>query len=1038
MVLAVLLVALILLLILAWFMRVRIATDFIDRELARRGVEASYDVKRIGFGTQVLENLVIGDPDSPDLRARQVKVQILVGFGGPKVGLITARGVRIRGRIVDGKLSLGQLDRLLPPPSGLPFRLPDQRVDVADSAIFLATPAGPLALGLAGKGNLADGFRGQLALAASNLALGECSLARPRAELAVRVDDLRPSVRGPLTLDRLSCGDDLALWAPSFDLQARLSPALDSWRGNLGASSQRLSAPPASATGLQIRASFAGDRERTIGRVNLAASALAIDDLATASTRFDGDYGLSPLTGDFQLDGALAVQGLRLDEASLAPMVEALEGPAGTPLGPIGANLSTALVRAARGGGSATAGVRLTNSDGLGGVQLDRVDYRSRSGASLQMTGGEGLSYSWPSGGFRVDGSLALSGGGFPEARFRLAQARIGSPIEGRGRIAPMSAGSARLALGDVHFTAGADGLTRFRTSMVLDGPFSGGRVDGLAMPISGRFGPGGLAIGEGCVTARFRRLQLDDLDLGEASVPLCPSGPALVSSDGGRLRVGAELRGPDFSGRLGGSPVRLAASRLLVGLDAFTASGLEARFGPPQSATRLDIGRLSGRFGRLGIAGDFGGLSGTIAAVPFILSEGSGRWQFAAGRLDVDGGIRIADQQDVVRFHPLVSEDLKLTLQGNRIESTGWLLHPGSRVRVTEAQIVHDLGTGAGSARLDVPGLRFTPSFQPEQLTPLTLGVVALVDGSLSGEGRVEWDMEGTRSSGTFATEGMNLAAPFGPVEGLTTRIEFTDLLGLTSAPGQVAQVDLVRAGIDVYDGTVRYQLQPNYHVAVESGRWPYAGGELFLQPTVLDFSQETTKYLTFRVAGLDAARFIQQMEFSNIAATGTFDGIIPMQFDRSGGRIVGGRLEARPEGGTLSYVGELTDRDLGPYGILAFNALKSLSYDRFDLTLDGALAGEFITTIDLDGIARDPSLTTLPSGSGITEMIARRAFRQIAAIPFEFNIRIQGQFRSLIATARSFSDPTNLIQSVLPGALRDRETPFSDVQDEESEPVQ
>ena len=31
-----------------------------------------------------------------------------------------------------------------------------------------------------------------------------------------------------------------------------------------------------------------------------------------------------------------------------------------------------------------------------------------------------------------------------------------------------------------------------------------------------------------------------------------------------------------------------------------------------------------------------------------------------------------------------------------------------------------------------------------------------------------------------------------------------------------------------------------------------------------MLDFSRESTKYLTFRVEALDAARFIQLMEFS------------------------------------------------------------------------------------------------------------------------------------------------------------------------------
>lgn len=1020
----------------AWLMRAKLATGYIDRELARRGVQASYHVKRIGFGTQVLENLVIGDPRRPDATAREVRVQVLAGLTGPRVGLITARGVRMRGRIVGGRLSLGQIDRLLPPPSGLPFRLPDQRVDVADAAILIETPAGPVALGLAGRGNLSDGFRGHLAILARDLQVGRCAIARPKASVAVSVADLRPSFRGPVAIESLRCGNDLAAERPLFALNATLSPAVDSWRGRSAVRVARLRAGPNNMVGLQGRLTFDGDAHRTAGVIDVATAAAALSAFRAAGTHFAGRYVIEPRrNGNLLLAGDARVRGPGLSGNRLAGLASTLRGLGGTPLGPIGEGLAGALARASRAGGDAAGHLTLVNGRGFGAVRITDLRYVTLSGARLIGTGGDGITYYWPSGAVRLDGNFALSGGGFPDARLALRQPHIGAALSGAARVAPMRAGQARLALGEIRFNAAAGGRTRFSTILLADGPLGAGRVTGLVLPLRGWFGRGGFALGEGCVAAGFRSLELQGLRLGPSRLPLCPTGPALVWQQGRAVRVGGELRGARFAGRLGGSPIHIASSRLRVSEDGFDAANVAVRLGASTGVNRLDVGSLTGRFVPRGVSGGYAGLSGRLANVPLLLGEGTGRWQLLGGNLALQGSLRLADAVEPPRFNPLVSNDFRLALVNNRIHATGDLRHPPTATLVAQAAIDHNLQTGAGRAVLDVPGIRFTEGFQPEALTRLTTGVVALVEGTVTGQGRIEWDGRGVRSTGTFSTADMDLAAPFGPVEGLRTTIEFTDLLGLVSAPGQVAEMDLVRAGIDVYDGRLVYQLQPNYHVAVENGRWPFAGGELLLQPTVLDFSQESTKYLTFRVVGLDAARFVQQMEFSNISATGTFDGVVPMQFDQRGGRVVDGRLSARQPGGTLSYVGELTDRDLGVYGKMAFDALKELRYDRFDMTLDGDLAGEFFTRIDLDGVARNPTTAIEVPGGAIGQAIVRRALSQLAQIPFEFNIRIQGPFRALIATARSFDDPSLLIQPVLPRLLRDLPTTVTDVQDEESE---
>src|SRR6476469_466240 len=58
-----------------WIQRRPIATHFLKGEFERRGVTASYHLDRIGFRTQQVSNLVIGDPNRPDLIARRAIIQ---------------------------------------------------------------------------------------------------------------------------------------------------------------------------------------------------------------------------------------------------------------------------------------------------------------------------------------------------------------------------------------------------------------------------------------------------------------------------------------------------------------------------------------------------------------------------------------------------------------------------------------------------------------------------------------------------------------------------------------------------------------------------------------------------------------------------------------------------------------------------------------------------------------------------------------------------------------------------------------------------
>jgi translocation and assembly module TamB len=1022
-----------LLLVIVWSQRVDIATGFIDRELEKRGVRATYTLRRVGFRTQQMENLVVGDPARPDLTARFVEVKLpLLSLLNPKLDKITARGVRLRGQVVDGKLRLGDIDKLMPPPTGAPFRLPDLNVDLADASMALTAPAGKVGLAIEGKGNLSDGFRGKIAAIARKMDLGTCEVSAAASYFDVVVADRRPAVKGPLKAQSFNCGQALQVAEPLLALNANFPETMNAWRGATDVEALSVRSGINALDAVKGRLSFDGKAEQTRGELNVGSRIVRIADFTGRQMALGGKYAFSMTSGRLSLVGNGGARNIAAAPALLSPIREALSSAEGTPLDPIGDALAAALQRSAR-DFDARATVRLVNGPGGGAVRFDTMDANSRSGMTLGIAGGDGVTYYWPQGVMRVDGDIALFGGGFPTTRLSLDQPRAGAPVRGVARVAPMRVRDARLALGDIRFTAASGQRTRFETMVSMDGPFSGGRVWGLTLPVRGSFGGGAFAIGEGCVMASFTALEASSLRLGRTRLPLCPTGPALIwKAPGGEVRGGADIRSPRFLGRLGNSPLDVAGSNLRFGIDGpnFNGTSVVIRLGSEGYVNQLELAAIAGRFNDTGVAGTFNGLAGKIANVPLLISKGNGDWSVVNDRLTLAGGITVADDNPDPRFYPLISNDFRLTLDGERIDAGGALYDPESNVHITNATIRHNLASGQGDAALDVPGIRFSvDGYQPEDLTRLTLGVVALVDGTLRGRGDIRWSEAGTTSDGTFSLEDMDLAASFGPVQGLDTTMRFTDLLGLVTAPSQLATVERIQAGIDVFDGRIRYQVLPDLRVKVEEGRWPFAGGELILEETILDFSQPSEKRLTFRIVGMNAAAFVQQMEFSNISLTGTIDGVLPMVFDQSGGRIVGGRLEARAPGGTLSYVGELTDKDLGAWGVIAFNALKSLRYSKLIIQLDGSLAGEFTSRIELDSISRAVD----SSGGGIIDMV----LAQFAKVPIDFNINIKGPFRSIIAMTRSFDDPSDLVVPVLPEQLEVVPTQ-TDVQREESETVQ
>ena len=988
-------------LIIVWATRKTIATAVIDRKLAQAHVSARYRIVDLGWGGQRLVNVVIGDPHRPDLTASWLELRTRIGLDGAQVTTVRAGGLRLRASLANGRLSLGQIDRLLPRSTGNgPFRLPAIDLDMTDGRVRLTSAPGVIDLVLSGRGRLDDGFSGRLAAASPHLVASGCTADRVSLKSEVGIDRGAVKLTGPLGVQRLACQGGAATNLV-VDLDATLARGLAAWSGRAAARADHLIAAALAMTQATGRVTFAGSAGATIGEARLGGGPARI---GTVTSRALGLFGRYRLSSDPAFVGKVSATGVSLPPAMLSAVRQQEHGASATPIAPLLHRAAGALVHAAD-DFAVTAQIALTRR----AATLTRLDGVAQSGARAAFAADRPITMAWatmPA----IAGTVRLSGGSLPTATIRLDQSTPQGPISGVATILPYAADGARLALDPIHFTASRAGA-HIITVATMSGPLADGRVEGLRVPIvADRDATGVLRLGLDCITLSFDRLAVSTLRLRAARLPLCPTGPELVRVAAGKVEGGARVATLRLMGSLGSTPLSLAAEDTYVtfGNSGVTTRNVVARLGEGAAATQLTIGRLLGTASTTGLGGRFDNAAGQIGKVPLLLSNAGGDWRFGGGALAVLGTATVADSTPAARFRALRADGLKMRLAGGTIEASAQLVAPAKAIPIAGVVIGHDFGSGAGTATLSVPRLAFTDAFQPDELTPLTFGVVADVRGNVTGDARIGWNPRGVTSTGTFHTDGLDLAAAFGPVTGLATTIRFTDLLAMESAPDQIATVASINPGIPVTDGRFLYRIMANSRVQVTSGHWPFAGGALDLRPTMLDLGAPSERRLTFDLDGVDAGRFLQQFDFGNLSATGTFDGTLPMVFDATGGRIEGGRLKVRPGGGNLAYVGNLTQKDLGLWGNLAFQALRSIDYRDLAIAMNGPLAGEMVTEVRFAGISQ---------GKG-----ARSNFliRRLQKLPFVFNIRIRAPFRGLIDSAQSFYDPSRLVVRNLPALIQ------------------
>lgn len=1040
-----------------WLARKPIALHFIAQALRERNVAATYDIVRIGPRTQRLERLVLGNPAHPDLTADWIEVDLGYSLSGVRVTGVRTGTVAVNARYHDGRLDLGNIDKLMPK-SGGEAALPDIAAKLKAVKLHLVTDNGPVDFALNGVGNLRSGFAGDLGAAAPRLTFGDCTVNASAAQAKIATDGGKVQLKGPLAVRDMACsGRRLALVAPRIDADLRTDLALSDMTGAFVLSAAHIQLGDRSATKLSGLVTAKGSSAELRGSASLAAAQSALGMATTGAIKLGGDYALrpSPKDQDYSYAGTLTAEEIRPASQAAYGQIEAQA--AGTPLEPLAKKLTGALRSASR-ANRLTASGRLSGEGRAMQLLLNGADFSAASGARIAMRDGSRFTLSLPKGDWTLDGSMESGGGGLPETRLAVARRPDGG-LSGTLEPFDYRAGPARLALTAVRFLRSVRGDLRINTGVTLDGPIGAGGVTGLQAPVDVAIAANGaIRLPRDCVPVRWASLRIATAAFDPAKLDLCGLG-------------GAQLRvvNPVLGGKIGDSPLAIAAkdARFAVQSSRFDLVGLDARIGGGPNPVLLHAGTFGGSLGKGGnLSGTLADGTALIGTVPLNLSAIAGDWQLIDGALALNGTLRVADIEDGLpdprpenpdqkktgRFYPVAVADAKLRLADGRIDANGTLVALGpvtDPIRVPFARIAigHDLSSGTGQADFALVDLRFRDGvIQPQDLTLMAQGIVQLAEGSVEGSGTIRWSPEGvTASTGTFSTRDMDFAGAFGPVKGFTTTIRFTDLLGLKTAPHQRITVRQVSPGVDVFDGVIDYALLSNEQAQIEGGRWPFSGGTLELLPATLNLDAREPRSMSFRLVGMDAAAFVNALQLQNIDVHGTLDGLLPMVFDATEARIDSGVLIARQkgmlplvlsspadplpvcdnarQGGSLAYVGAVSNAQLGTMGKFAFDALKHFDYRCLVVRLDGALDGEFVTQIKLNGINQ---------GADTKHSWLVRPFLKL---PIIFNIRIEAPFRKLLGDYRRLSDPNELFRQELEKLRADKTKSGLAVQPADSE---
>jgi hypothetical protein len=500
-------------------------------------------------------------------------------------------------------------------------------------------------------------------------------------------------------------------------------------------------------------------------------------------------------------------------------------------------------------------------------------------------------------------------------------------------------------------------------------GRFLGGRVEGLRAQgalAADWSGPEPVIRAGAPLQLTWARARFSDVGVGAGSVRVSPDGPL----------ARRPLLGWRGSGRLEVAPIDVEVAGVAgvatledIHLDWRLDDGLTGRvevnrprleFEDGETLDSLSARLISGGF-RLGPSWSLDATltDGTLGSRNVVASDVAGRLSLTGQGGDIVGEVRNVTGvvSDPAAMEDRLFEAVRVSADG-RIQSGSIGFSARSRLVSTDRELGviagrHDFRSGQGSAHLPPTRLEFRPrGFQPSALSNRLRGP-ANVAGRVDLSGEVSWQGGDVVVSAIADLDALGFAiASAGVFEGVSGRVEVSDLLRMRSPPGQTIHIDKVTFGLPFENGDVRFQLLDAQTLRLEEAQFPFAQGAIRIEPMEYRFGADSNRIVA-RAERWSLTDLVRQFGVPDLEVEGVLSGVIPLSFTTGSARVEDAVLTSSEEGGVIRYTGQ-AGKSAGaadPNAELVFQALEDFRYRRLEVGLVGDITGRITLSLDLLG---------------------------------------------------------------------------------------